>query len=492
MVKKTNGNINKYHHDRLPEPEIPADQAWAQMNDVLGPGVTPVKDPGAIAGLMKHKWVFLSTCAAIFVSTIILIRTLHHPSEGLKLRGTDTKGAPIAGNGKETRRTGHAAGPGKSNEITIEAKGPAPYQGHRDGTIASAANAATRQTRKAGSGRQAESTQTTEPTVPEGYMAAEPERSAKDLRNSGWSKGMRPVNTLINHLLQNNRPLTVDGNNRGGTVTLESKNERADEAAANPAIVNPGNGPGARTELPTITFLKPASKTDRPYQPETAIAPPPYPGSPLTHRQIRSMHFGPEWGMNSPLTHTDYLFTGKDSVNRPALLLIPGIFVSKSWPQHAVSLTFSPYQSYFGNGEIVAHAIDSTLSGDSLKTYNNLRLMKASGLNFSLYYHYRVTKVFALGAGASYSFFSNALVRKEIENHEGRTLPGALVNLTKPAGLAGTVNHRFFALKAGILLNPGRLQVGLNVIVPVTRVSRINQEPLKPLNGQLFLRFNCW
>ncbi|MPR37300.1 hypothetical protein [Salmonirosea aquatica] len=140
----------------------------------------------------------------------------------------------------------------------------------------------------------------------------------------------------------------------------------------------------------------------------------------------------------------------------------------------------------------MAHTLDSTLSGDSLKTYNNLRLMKASGLNFSLYCHYQVTGFFALGAGASYSFFSHALVRKEIENREGRILPGALVTLTESAGLAETVNPRFFAVKAGILFNPGRFQAGLNVIVPITRVSRINRESLKPLNGQLFLRFNCW
>ncbi|GGB78828.1 hypothetical protein GCM10011325_02970 [Dyadobacter sediminis] len=194
------------------------------------------------------------------------------------------------------------------------------------------------------------------------------------------------------------------------------------------------------------------------------------------------------------MKNTDYLFAGKDSVSKPALLLIPGIFIAKSWQQHKVSFTFSPYQSYFGNGRMVVHAADSTLVDDSLKIYNkfynNKRLIKVSGLNFSLYYHYQATKVLALSAGASYSFFTNALVRKEYESDAGILVPGAIAGLNKPAGLSKNINPQLVALKTGVLLTPGHFQVGLNIIVPVSNISRDNRKPLKPLNGQLFIRFN--
>ncbi|MPR37299.1 hypothetical protein [Salmonirosea aquatica] len=224
MVKKANENINKYHHDRLPDPEIPADEAWARMDSILGSDLTPVKGPGTTAKLLKYKWAFLSTCAVTIVSTVIFIKIAHHSSgkEGQNPGGTDTTGAAMAKNEKGARRTVHAPEPGKPNGIAIGATGPEPFQGHRNGAIASAAIDATPQTRKAGLQRLAESARPSESAVPEGHRAAKPRRNAKDARNSAsWWKGIKPVNALKNHYLQNDRPLSGNGENSRGISPMK-------------------------------------------------------------------------------------------------------------------------------------------------------------------------------------------------------------------------------------------------------------------------------
>jgi hypothetical protein len=217
--------------------------------------------------------------------------------------------------------------------------------------------------------------------------------------------------------------------------------------------------------------------------------------SKTTERKIttdRSVHFGLEWNVNSSLKSTSYVLSGSDSIDKFARLLIPGVFVTKTWQKHGLTFSFSPYQSYFGDTKMISQQIDSTLSTDSLKGYNNVRLIKAVGMNFSLQYQYHVSRLLALNVGASYSMFSGALFREEIQTAMGTTIPGALVTLKNSTEIRTKINPRLFALKAGISFTPGRFQVGLNVILPLSSVSKSSELPVKALNGQFYLRFLVW
>jgi len=78
-VKKRNKNIDKCRHERLPDPEIPADEAWVHMDKMLGSAVTAVEDPEVIKNLFNFKWVLVFPNAVTIVLAIILIKTSYQP-----------------------------------------------------------------------------------------------------------------------------------------------------------------------------------------------------------------------------------------------------------------------------------------------------------------------------------------------------------------------------------------------------------------------------
>ncbi|MCE7065009.1 hypothetical protein [Dyadobacter sp. CY326] len=499
-MKKKNENIDKYRHDRLPEPEIPADDAWAQMDGILSAVPTPVHDAGVVAKLLKIKWALLSASAVTIVSAIILIKTTQVlPNEKAANSRNDTS-AVITENEVAIDQPKDFAKPTETEkDATIQLEAAAKPESNLDSQPEIARNGSVT----------VKSPLRKEFAKPESVN--QPRKSIVSPRKSSGESARTLDNQRNPNLVSNEEGRFTgfnadkSGNERGRNVKESNGTALIDYAdhAANLKSSIPDAARATFEKKPTpesrnvaLRLLRPKSQIVNAYERLTFTikiqAPELHAKLAAVKMKSGRIQFGPEWGMTSPLAKTNYLFAGRDSVNKPALLLIPGIFVSKSWQQHVVSFTFSPYQSYFGNGKIVVHALDSITANDSLKTHNNKRLMKASGMNFSLYYHFQASKIFALGAGASYSIFSNALVRNEIQNYEGRILPGALSTLTKKSGLAENINPRLFALKAGIVFTPGRFQVGLNVVAPVTSVSRDVEFPLKSLNGQLFLRFNCF
>jgi len=230
---------------------------------------------------------------------------------------------------------------------------------------------------------------------------------------------------------------------------------------------------------------RPAGLEERIRKPEISRS------SSVLKEKPRSFHFGLEWNLNTPLAQTSYLFSGNDSINRPAMLLIPGLVVSKKWNEHQVTFNVSANQSYFGKNQRIAQVVDSTF-GDSSLYYYNTNFIKATGINFSLQYHYQFYGPFSVGLGTSYHAFSGMLARKEEENRNGKTYPGPLLRLKGRDEMWPYIKSGSLAFKVGLLFNPGRFQAGANLTIPVSSIIPSPKYPVRNLNGQLFLRFFIW
>jgi hypothetical protein len=80
-VKKKNRHIDKYFHDKLPDPEVPADDAWMQMNDMLnavpGGNTYAGKAGNWAAKLMKFKAAISIGFIAVAVSVFVVYKTLN-------------------------------------------------------------------------------------------------------------------------------------------------------------------------------------------------------------------------------------------------------------------------------------------------------------------------------------------------------------------------------------------------------------------------------
>ncbi len=198
---------------------------------------------------------------------------------------------------------------------------------------------------------------------------------------------------------------------------------------------------------------------------------------------LKTLHAGLEWNATTSFKNTKYILSGADSISKPYLLLIPGIWISKDLSERqSVTFSFLPHQSYFGGNKLIHQKADSIFIATK-----NTNMIKAVGLNFSLQYNYRFYSSWAISGGFGYSKLQKALFQGNLQNYAGKIIPVSMVTLKKP-DLINFLQTNIITFKTGIIFNPGRFQVGANLIVPLTDVS-VTSTPLRTLNGQLFFRF---
>jgi hypothetical protein len=530
-VNRKDKHINKYLHDALPEPEIQADDAWAQMNDMLVPNSAGASQnlAGKVAKYVSQfKWPLLTTLGGISISVLIILspdsqlttsKVKKEQQTNDSLKRTDAKPDNVIGKyEKSDSKSGsaHVSQKKEKNDVTDNTgdsthadseNGPATQK--NDPVISKIEN----EIEIAISDKHVNASQSHEKSIsnvnkkPDLKVQSEnltiresvdngrvPARNSfRSRKATGSSDGGGNESGVDNGTTGNNSGRgsgRINNNNsvlssipKEYNVPVSLYNKSADIPSANKMLIRsltslPFHYKPFRTDL--------AKKVKAPKMSTTVQA--------ADSKKTKSLpiHFGLEWNLNAPLQHTAYLFTGTDSIRRPARLLIPGIFVSKNWEKHTVSFSFSSYQPYFGNNKRVQQLSDTISGSDSAKIYYNANLIKASGMNFTFQYQYQVLGPLLLNAGLSYSTFSRALIRKETENRFGSILQGPLVTVKKSGDLRSYINPGFFALKAGLAVRPavfqGRIQAGLNIIVPISNVSNSAENPLRALNGQVYLR----
>lgn len=199
---------------------------------------------------------------------------------------------------------------------------------------------------------------------------------------------------------------------------------------------------------------------------------------------LETLHIGLEWNAASSFKNTKYLLPGPDSTEKPYRLLMPGIWISKDLDEkQSVTASFFVSQQYFGGNKLIKQTIDSTIKD----LYYNTRMIKAAGINLSLQYNYQVFSNLGFSAGLGYSKLNRALFQESITNYASETFPTSKLSLKKP-DLEDFVKINLITFKTGIIFNPGRFQLGANLIVPITNISA-SSLPLRTLNGQIFFRF---
>jgi hypothetical protein len=501
IVNRKDKHINKYLHDPLPEPEIQADDAWTQMNDMLYPNSAGVSQ--SIAGkvakyVSQFKWSLLTGLGGISLSLFIILS----PDSNVITGKTKKEKQTIDSVKISEVLPGNATGEDGNPELKAVNGNVIKKQGNRD--LAQKADPVS------------QTVSTNDPVIlknEKGIATIEKHVNVShshEKKTSNVSKkpdlSVQSRNAEIRQSVIND-PISMRNLFRSGEaagrsshindgVTPDLAKEFNAPGFQNSSAIIPSVGKNLIIELKSLSFHAKPFQTD--WSKKIKAPKMPVPAQAAEHKKTSNLpiHFGLEWTLNTPLQRTDYLFTGTDSVRRPARLLIPGIFISKNWAKHTVSFSFSPYQPYFGNNKRVQQLSDTIAGSDSAKIFYNANLIKASGMNFTFQYQYQVFGPLLLNAGLSYSTFSSALIRKETENRFGQILQGPLVTVKKSGELRSYINPGFFALKAGLAVRPalwqGRIQAGFNVILPLSNISSSAENPVRALNGQVYLRLNLY
>ncbi|MCE7061530.1 hypothetical protein [Dyadobacter sp. CY343] len=477
-MKKKEKHIGKFFRDPLPEPEVPADDAWAGMSDMLGAaaGGTPVNgDAGQwFSGLVKIKGLILTSLSLVSATAVVIYQLSDSPA-------STSKPAPVLTQSEQIKNHDEPIPKAVPEQIeennTIPKK---PEQQEQNNTI---------------------------PNNPEQKEPILNQNPENPIPESEYEKPVAGSKTAAGRESEGKL-----SNNSSRVKNSKSKRQRTENSPQTPPIpaVGKENAAGgfrrdsqsletAPSPNPEKRFnirsLKPLNVHFRGINTDLGrrIVTQNFAKQPVSEKSEtnRSFHLGLEWTLNSSLKSTAYIATGADSIPRVARLLIPGIFATTNFSKSSITFSFLPYQSYFGGNKLVRQIADS-LNTDSIKTYTNALFIKAVGMNFSAQYQYHVTRFFALNAGASYTILTSALFRPQTQNWQGKLLDGQLTTLKKSTEISPYINPYLFTLKAGIALTPGRFQAGLNVILPLSNISKSSQFPVKTLNGQVYLRYLVW
>ncbi|WP_254413273.1 hypothetical protein [Dyadobacter diqingensis] len=528
-MSKKNLHIKKYLNEKLPEPEVQADDAWAQMNDMLGNN-SPAPDsqvPGdshfssllkgglgliAILGIVGSIWFFLpgnnqKNKAALKSENLSQdkntsqypIRTEH----GEDTKNTLTKRETI----KDSSGSIFSPDENKNGKKTTVSMNEQPDKLRPDKNSAIITNPSIQPKKEYFTSKSVKKGADTH-TVQSGHSGSESHvsSSTKFERQQKVENNVTRNNTTRNtqpNVVPLERSKSTDQNNKSQNRTPGDRATGLDysDAHIQKNTDNTGKQPisgfienqdvskkvafSVQNLTPKSVHFNNLSKNLAKIVKYNSVTAQQKTSSSKEKKALfETLHVGLEWNAASALNSTKYIFTATDSTNKPYMLLIPGIWLSKDLTENqSLTLSFYANQTYFGGLKRIQR-----IGADSATFHENINLIKAAGINLSLQYNYHVISKLGVSAGVSYSPLRSALAQSDVENYLGEILPGPKL-LLKKDNIAQYMKTNLFMVKTGLTFTPGRYQLGINLLIPFSNLSVTPTSSMKTVNGQFFFRF---
>lgn len=509
-MKRKDKHIDKFLRDPLPDPEIPADDAWAGMSDMLD----AEEDHGANGQVLfsrlwksmrKFKGLLIAV-SMVITSAAVLLLVLNVETKDQKSTKIQPVSSKIQDSVLAKRGVKRPVSHSDTNHFSIAA---APSEATSPEAASVPGSIATTDPAISVNGRiEAESKHSPTPAD-----SGRKRTSAKRAGITGTRNTNTPASARMNTgTRKTNTPASTHANGRGTfSSRINTQNEAATQAnqtATGQAVqetitsISPENNTDAAAAQTLLKNLEPlAGRFESTNNDLGKLVKKPdvgsKPSSPKAPGWIwQGVNFGPEWNITRSIVSTDYMFTGADSIKHPARLAIPGLFISKTWKRHTATFIFNPLHSYFGDKVRVAQRVDTIPGTDSIfyKVDRNTNFIKSFGLNFSLQYQYRIASLFSLVGGFSYARYSSALLREETVYPTGAIVPGGHLTARGQEALKPYIRPQQWNIRAGILFHSpsvlnNRLQFAWMTIFPVSSLSLNGFKSIKSPNVQVSLRF---
>lgn len=524
-MRKKNLHIKKYLNGKLPEPEVQADDAWAQMNDMLGDdNQTPVSSaPGsdksksvlkgglgivAVLGIVALIWFFLPGNPQKNKAGITLEKLSQDKNTAIPAHKEDKK-STLTNQGGAKDSAGLSLSP-KENKIETDSSASI---GKQQDKLPSDKNSAiiTHPSTDFETGHSLSKTgkkDINNRTDQADHFELETNKSSankfktlltNEARITGnsaakntRSKNLYPKSNVgidVNDQSQNrSKKEKATGDNSDYGVSPE--NNQTDNLQTISEISNNPDRAIKRIAF-SIQNLTPKSAQFNNLSENLAkivkynVVLPQQKASSSKEKKalFKTLHAGLEWNVTAALNNTQYIFTATDSTNKPYMLLIPGIWLTKDLTENqSLTLSFYANQAYFGGSKRIRR-----IDADSV-FHNNINLIKATGINLSVQYNYQIISKLGVSAGISYSPLRSALAQNDVENYKGTITSGSKLVLKKD-NMNQYMKTNLFMVKTGLTFTPGRYQFGINLLIPLSNLSVTPTSSLKTMNGQLFFRF---
>ena len=250
--------------------------------------------------------------------------------------------------------------------------------------------------------------------------------------------------------------------------------------------------------------LAPASKKDSLNNAEKAIIPGRQKDIPSLHTSqlVRSanktntgihphIHFGPEWYITLPLQGTHHYFTGTNGKPEPYNLLIPALWINNVFKgNHEIMIQLAPARQYFAGNNTLVSVTGPGSSADTTLVKRNTDLIKTGGMEAGLQYSYYLTPNLCVGAGISYYWQRKVLINRQTSRlSDGRVLSDSLYSVRKTSADGLYFNSSIWLGKMEMRYMFKKLHAGITVFIPITSLTALPRKNIRPVNGQLFLRW---
>ncbi|HEV7380421.1 MAG TPA: hypothetical protein VGN64_11535, partial [Dyadobacter sp.] len=413
-MKKGSKHINQKLHDSYPKPEVPADAAWAKMNDMLNTSLQ-----------VKKPWNWSKFFMSTFVCSVIAVSAYYFwpkaSSDTPRHKTIEVNNRQEISADVSVRRDSNslADSPGEEQHATDHLK---------------------------------------ETSEEKDKQSVSPQYKTSDQHSSGTAGETGSL--FAKHLNEKAEPATTAKRKGDSFYIRKKENRRDDETYQIEKDIKPGSQPKnklmSRGATDSQKDLSSQSKVTTHTQSNivnlhTLDNKPAHFGKALPYPRIginnnnqnkkasedkpsRSLFHntgvGLQWQSTIPMSGTEHFLTTGEENDRVYKLLIPGISVSQSFGErNHLRLTFLPYGQYFTKNALIAGAQNEGSDSTTVIT-NRTSLIKTRGWNVALGYERTVLTNFGVGAGIyvhkqTHALLSNATITS---NDSLTTYQSALTN----------------------------------------------------------------
>ncbi len=195
---------------------------------------------------------------------------------------------------------------------------------------------------------------------------------------------------------------------------------------------------------------------------------------------------------NLPIPQGGNYFVGTNGKSQPYQLLVPAFWITKKINKNDLKFTFTPIQQNFTKNKVMAKVIESRRI-DTNNIIKTRSLIKTFGFSASVFYNYYVTPAISIGLGLSYNKQNLALLRDvSIAQTTGNKMADSLFIIKKSSIDWTYLKPSFFTGELELAYIKNKFSTGINLSIPITNLSSIQNLNLHPINGQLFFRWRIF
>jgi hypothetical protein len=490
-VKDRKFHINKQLNNDYPSPDVPADEAWAQMNSMLDAGKPKPAEP-AVNGRFGNNLLKLSALLIAAAAITMLVskpnkQSVKTDKRKINYTSVNKKDASVSKmhdkqDANETERNNNSDDARTGMNIT-------PATGTVLGKRMNKADSSFAERRVSSLHHRA--------------ISRNQKDNASNTKDNNITVRATRNNTMANDNRDNSKPgnrVTTYHDNKNitsekGIVAI--KNQRYNDKQEIESGITISSRPAFPLDTSFISLIIPQELTVSSEQQlrdslfaiayakrkkgisgksNTAIT-----------KILTGFSYGLQWEIPVPLEGSRYYFKGTNGVSKPYNILVPQLWVRKSLSKKSsLLLTLNFNQQYFINNKELSEITFFMAPRDTITSRKSL--YKTGGFGGTISYSHKIYKRWSGAVGINYTLNRTALIDKQgINTYIRVKMSDSLYRIDRHSFDWQYINKSILSARLELYYDFKKFNIGASANLPLSTTPANGSNPV---SAQLFLRWN--